>query len=435
LSDRFQQREENWKGSTMTRTSKFRAVKRRRGSIIEVQGAKGVSYKIKFDLPGDEKYARRTQYKTIRGTYQEAEAELARLTGQAGRGVDLDSGKQTLSGWIETWLTDHAQHSVSMRTFERYAQLLRHHVAPRIGHHALAVVGPLHIERLYNELGQSGQKSRKRKGGAATGLSPRTILHVHRTLFQCLRDAKRLRVISDNPAADVKRRRVKQKGGAGAAQMHVLALDRMLELFDAIKATTYKNVPYELAVLAFDSGARRGELLAARWIDLDGDRRTLRIERAVDETETNGVVIKPEPKNESSRRTITLSTQTVALLRSLWKRQAEDRLKLGSKLPTDALIFPQSIEAPTLPLRPRGVTQQFAAITKAHGFDGFRFHDFRHSCASHMLSRGIPVPDVARHLGHSSPSVTMTVYAHAIPKREGGLGLLDQLMPVPAAAE
>ena len=249
------------------------------------------------------------------------------------------------------------------------------------------------------------------------------------------KDAKRLRLIPDNPAADVKRRRIKRAGREGAADMHALPLDRMVALFDTVRAANLKSLPHPLALLAFDSGARRGELLAARWCDLDLDRRTLRIERAVDETEAHGVTIKDSPKNESSRRTITLSVQTIATLRAWRARQIEDRLKLGAQLPADALIFPLSVETPTMPLRPREVTKAFSRLVKREGFAPFRFHDFRHSCASHLLARGVPVPEVSRHLGHSSPQVTMTVYAHAIPDANSGVGLLDQLMPVATAAE
>lgn len=413
-----------------SRTTKARAVKRRRGSIIEVQGAHGVAYKLKFDLPTGEKGERRTHYKTIKGTREEAEAELARLTGQAGRGVDLKAGQQTLSSWIEEWLEHHVGDDVSTRTFERYAELLHHYVVPEIGDYPLAVLGVLHIERLYKKLAKSGRRRPSKNSGS--GLSPRTILHVHRVLSQCLRDAKRFRLIPDNPMADVKRRKVKGQA-ADAAQMHVLSLDRILKLFEIIRAANLKSVPLALAVLAFDSGARRGELLALRWSDVDLDGRTVRIDRTVDDTKENGVTIKPEPKNESSRRTITLSAETITTLRAWRASQLEGRLKLGAHLPPDALIFPVSIETPTVPVRPRNVTKAFSWLVAREGFDGFRFHDFRHSCASHLLERGVPVPKVSKHLGHSSPQVTMTIYAHAIPDGDGGMGLLDRLRE--AAAE
>ena len=401
----------------MTRkTTKAHAV-RRRGSIIEVQGARGVSYKLKFDVPSDARGERRTHYKTIQGTREEAEAALARLTGQAGRGVDLEAGRQTLSGWIDSWLEDHIRH-VSQRTLERYRQLLRRHVKLEIGDQPLATLGPLHIERLYNHL--------------AERLAPRTVNHVHQVLSQCLKDAKRLRIIPDNPAEDVRRRRTKAPRGADAG-MRVLPIDGLFKLFDHAKAAQSKNAPYELVLLAFDSGARRGELMALRWSDFDADKRTIRISRAVDETQAYGVTIKDSPKNESSRRTITLSVQTVAALRDLWKQQAETRLRLGARLPQDALVFPLDIDAPSEPLRPRQVSKSFRRIARRAGFEGFRFHDLRHCCASHMLAAGRSVPEVSRHLGHSTPAVTMSIYAHAIPRADGGAGLLDELMP--AAAE
>lgn len=42
-------------------------------------------------------------------------------------------------------------------------------------------------------------------------------------------------------------------------------------------------------------------------------------------------------------------------------------------------------------------------------------HTFRHTCASYLISQGLPIPAVSKHLGHSSPAVTMNVYAHMIP--------------------
>ncbi len=101
---------------------------------------------------------------------------------------------------------------------------------------------------------------------------------------------------------------------------------------------------------------------------------------------------------------------------------------------SSVLIFPLSVETPTEPLRSREVTKRFSRIiAKQKDCTGFRFHDFRHSCASHLLARGVPIPEVSRQLGHSSPQVNMMVYAHAIPDTGNGIGLLDRLMP--AAAE
>ena len=49
---------------------------------------------------------------------------------------------------------------------------------------------------------------------------------------------------------------------------------------------------------------------------------------------------------------------------------------------------------------------------------GFRWHDLRHTHASHLLAGGMDLVAVSRLLGHSSPTVTAKVYAHALPDRE-----------------
>ncbi len=141
--------------------TKARAVRRRRGSIIEVPGARGVSYKLKFDMPS-ETGERRTYYKTIRGNREDAEAELAKLAGKATKGADLIAGKQPLSDWIEEWLSDLSDtvelpdEGISQRTYERYAELLRGHVVPQLGDYPLAVLKERQIERFYIKHAKAG---------------------------------------------------------------------------------------------------------------------------------------------------------------------------------------------------------------------------------------------------------------------------------------
>lgn len=53
------------------------------------------------------------------------------------------------------------------------------------------------------------------------------------------------------------------------------------------------------------------------------------------------------------------------------------------------------------------------------GAPGLRFHDLRHTFASTLLSRGVSVKAVADWLGHASPAVTLSTYAHLMPTDEG----------------
>ena len=174
-----------------------KTVKRRRGSIIAVRGAKGVSFKLKFDAPSTDG-SRNTQYKSLKGTRKEAEAELARLLGEVRRGVDLDSGKQTLAHWTARWLED-VKPNLAIRSFERYSELLRLNILPKLGKRPLVMLTTMMIEPVYRELYERQ-------------LSDRTVRATHRVLNQCLGDAVRLRLLPENPCSHVKLRRRKSVG-------------------------------------------------------------------------------------------------------------------------------------------------------------------------------------------------------------------------------
>ena len=46
------------------------------------------------------------------------------------------------------------------------------------------------------------------------------------------------------------------------------------------------------------------------------------------------------------------------------------------------------------------------------------FHDLRHSAASWLIAQGVPITDVSQMLGHADPSITLRIYAHALPNSQ-----------------
>jgi site-specific recombinase XerC len=48
------------------------------------------------------------------------------------------------------------------------------------------------------------------------------------------------------------------------------------------------------------------------------------------------------------------------------------------------------------------------------GIQGVSLHSLRHTHASELLSSGVPIPTVAKRLGHANANVTLSIYAHAI---------------------
>ena len=63
------------------------------------------------------------------------------------------------------------------------------------------------------------------------------------------------------------------------------------------------------------------------------------------------------------------------------------------------------------------------------GLPVIRFHDLRHTAATHMLRNGIPVHVVSRYLGHATVSTTLDTYSHVIPgDMESAAAVMGRLM-------
>ena len=62
--------------------------------------------------------------------------------------------------------------------------------------------------------------------------------------------------------------------------------------------------------------------------------------------------------------------------------------------------------------RPEYVTDHFSILLKNNGLRHIRFHDLRHSTASLLLSKGIPMKAIQEYLGHSTYSTTANLYTH-----------------------
>ena len=109
------------------------------------------------------------------------------------------------------------------------------------------------------------------------------------------------------------------------------------QISDALKNLEGHSI-YPIAALALGTGARRGEIAALRWADVDLDGATVRIERSIEETK-EGLRVKA-PKTAAGRRTVSLPAFTVAALREHRRETLELRLKLGAgPLPAEHAVF------------------------------------------------------------------------------------------------
>jgi integrase len=95
------------------------------------------------------------------------------------------------------------------------------------------------------------------------------------------------------------------------------------------------------------------------------------------------------------------------------KRELERRLQLGQGRPGDKdLVFPAWDGSPW---QPNVFGAAWSKLTQELGIK-VSFHGLRHTHASQLIDHGVDVVTISKRLGHSSPAITLQVYAHMFHK-------------------
>ena len=166
---------------------------------------------------------------------------------------------------------------------------------------------------------------------------------------------------------------------------------------------------FALVELASALGARRGELLALEWRDLDWVSGQLLISKSLEQTKA-GLRVK-RPKNGKSRL-CRLPKSALVALQFLRDQQNEHRRLFAGQYRDLGLIFCQpdgSYHEPDL------ISQVIIRRMRKAGIANASLHTLRHTHTSHLLSNGVPLPGVSAQLGHANPNVTARIYSHALP--------------------
>lgn len=146
------------------------------------------------------------------------------------------------------------------------------------------------------------------------------------------------------------------------------------------------------------TGLRRGEICALRWEDFDTKQETLHVRRTLHK-EKGKPLTTGDTKTYAGTRKIVLPPSTAQLLR--------ERKKTA---PTE-WIFPNPFD-PEQPIAPGTAYNRLKALLKETGLPDIRFHDLRHTFATHALSSGVDAKTLAGILGHTKTSFTLDTYTH-----------------------
>jgi integrase len=335
---------------------------------------------------------RKTRYMRVRGSKREAMAELNRLLAQAQSGGYVEPHKLTvlqhLRQRVSLW---RANETISARTAQRYEGLIKHQIEPfPIASRPLQKLTSGDVEEWHTILRTKGRHDGK------GGVAHRTIHHVHKILKRSLDDAVRHKLVARNIATEQRPPKINAK------PMRILTAEEVKNL-----PATLDGLPIcAPALVALHTGMRRGELLALRWPDVDLDRKVIKVRAALEQTVELGIRFKA-PKTKAGVRSISLADDTVAVLRDHRRQQLEFRLALGlGKAPdNNSLVFP--LPGTERPWGPDSFSAAWGDLNLS-----VSFHELRHTHASILIAKGVPITEIAHRLGHASAATTLSVYAH-----------------------
>jgi integrase len=253
------------------------------------------------------------------------------------------------------------------------------------------------------------------------GLAPQTVRHMHNLLHEACRSAVMMNLLAVNPADAVTPPRVRRE------EVKILDKAQTLALLQAARGTRL----YLPILLAIATGARRGEILALRWQDVDLQAGVLTIRRSLSETRALGLSFK-EPKSKKSARSIALPAFAVAALKEHKKSQAEEKMLIRATYQENDLVLPRWDGRPWAP---NLLTGLFGDFMQKQQLPRIRFHDLRHGSISMLLMEGVPFKVVSARAGHSTVGITLDTYGHLLPGAdEQAAASLDSLMGAGIAA-
>ena len=282
----------------------------------------------------------------------------------------------TLQEYISFWQETYDKHQSRPTTYAAHNYVFKNHILPGLG--------DIPLSELTSEMVGEFLEGRRRFGNhrpGSSGLGEETMRHIHRLLQQCLDQAIRDGLLTENPAKAFHYRK------SMTVKANIMTPLEMEDYLDAAERLGY----LPMFMLALTAGLRQGELIALKWSDLDIESRTLTI------AENRAVVRRELVEYGDQTRTIALTPEVIDLL-----------IMEHAKHPNSPLMFMHPATPRTS--SPQMVRRMHNEIIKEAGLDHIRFTDLRHTCAVLSLRNGVETKELTRMLGHYRPSITRQNY-------------------------
>lgn len=368
--------------------------------VKPVETSAGRRYEVR--VHGQRADGSRFQHKKRFETVEAAVKWRSTMVSELAHGTHVAPSEVTVRQAVDSWLIGQR---IRPKTMSAYVTSLRPFV-DALGDRPVQQVTKDDIEKVVTALREGTSrmgtwhapekltKNRKQVRSAWSPASINPMLARARSIFD---DLMAQGIVVRNPAALVKSLPTEK------SEMHTLDADQVAALLAATADDAF-GIAWQLAVY----GLRRGEILALPWSAVDFDAETISIAAA--RLAVSGGSVTGATKTKTSTRTLPMPEDLARALKSERKRQREAKLSLGSKWAGSGLVVVDEFgNAP----HPDTLTKAWKKALSDAGLPHVRLHDARHSCATLMHMRGVPVVVIAAWLGHQDAGFTLRTYAHS----------------------
>lgn len=366
--------------------------------------------------------------KTVRGAKADARRARDELKRELEGGLKVDARSVTFGEFAREWQERRENAGeLAARTLQESAYTVEY-LCGFIGKTRLRDIDARAVESLYDAV----RADKLERNGRP--VSSTTMNKLHRILSMILKKAEQYDLIARNPCSRVKAPRIETVerralspedaarllGALDACEAAELATMEAKEARRASRGTSHagrssvrgvKALSCLMAArLALATGMRLGEVLGLCWDCVDLSAPAVSVVRCRTNMDTT-----KEPKSRAGVRTVAIDAGTASRLKA-WKRRQMRYL--------ESLGAPQRPDTPVCCsdaggfLNTHNLETWWRAWREANGFPDLKFHELRHTQATQLLAAGVDVKTVQARLGHSSASLTLNQYAHAVPEND-----------------
>ena len=307
----------------------------------------------------------------------EAKTKLALFVAEVEKGTYKNNSNLTFTELAQMFLDKYAKNNLSDTTIINYKYQLNKHILPDIGHYKINSLKKLHVQDLANKLCEE------------YNLSSKTIKNDIKLISAILEKGIEWELLQSNVAHKVAIPNNKNKP---KKEQEIYNNEEIKLLFNALDNT--ENPFKTMVYVSFYTGARRGEVLALRWKDIDFQNNIIHIQQNKVRT-VNGTTFK-ETKNKRSREFVAPEV-LMKKLKEFYNSQDKEELLFN--------IYPSTY------------SRQWSEFVKANNLKYITLHDLRHTNGSLLASKGVDIVTIAKRLGHL-PATASAYYLHAVSEED-----------------